>query len=529
LGITEAVGAAALGAAAGMAAAHSRQASQDDEWQRTSDDRKRDTLLTNPYEDASPIVNPELNENLIGGRGLEPGYNAGFAATSPGYGQKYDEGYMSNGPNQTPDRELVPKGKGVDFAGPNDIVADDPFYAPKVGRQLSGMSQGMASPFYDASTGQGIERIENKDIVALMQHLMVRDAQRSARDTEIVALLMNAALDMRNSFREMKDLIQETGDDMIFANVENTEKLQKAINGPRPIHTGGPRSMQSASLHATTLDDSNAQKKNLWKRALAGLGAKGSNDLGRIEDMLMQLLGEVDVLKTQTAPAAGSNQSVRGPSGDLLQPEGHYEADKGYEPEGVSTASHASQSGQLSVPQVTAMPRMAGDHQLSQNRISTVPEGDEDYQYDHPSPTGERSNPNYLTPAQNTQRGTSVPLDTPPQHASGSQAALSAENTPRPSRSTSQAALRDGFQSSHAGPRRLLQVWGVHSVAEGNLASTMSMLLHPVQDRALHRMMITRRREMTMTTCTLGSPSPIWLILARNRRFGRSPDPNWHP
>ncbi|KAL2204048.1 hypothetical protein CC79DRAFT_1111039 [Sarocladium strictum] len=434
LGITEAVGAAALGAAAGMAAghaAHSRQASQDDEWQRTSDDRKRDTLLTNPYEDTSPVVNPALNENLIGGRGLEPGYDAGYAAASPGYGQKYDEGYMSNGPNQTPDRQVVPKGKGVDFAGPADVVGEDPFYAPKVGRQLSGMSQGMASPFYDASTGQGIERIENKDIVALMQHLMVRDAQRSARDTEIVALLMNAALDMRNSFREMKDLIQDTGDDMIFANAENTEKLQKSMNSPRAIQSGAPRSMQSASLHATTIDDANAQKKNLWKRALAGLGAKGSNDLGRIEDMLMQLLGEVDVLKTQTAPAPGSNQSIRGPSGDLAQPDAHYDAEQDYEPEGVTTGGHAGQSGRLSVPQNTAMPRMSGDRQLSENRISTVPEGDEDYQYDHPSPSGERSDPNFLTAAQNIQRGTSVPLDTPPQHASGSQAALSAENTPR--------------------------------------------------------------------------------------------------
>ena len=440
LGITEAVGAAALGAAAGMAAAHSRQTSHDDDWQRTSAERKRDTLLTNPYEDASPVVNPTLNENLVGARGLDPSYNAGYAAVSPGYAQKHDEGYMSNGPNQTPEREMVPKGKAVDFAAPMDVTAEDPFYAPKGlnGRQLSGMSQGMASPFYDASTGGGIDRIENKDIVALMQHLMVRDAQRSARDTEIVALLMNAALDMRTSFREMKDLIQETGDDMIFANVENTEKIQKAINGPRPIHSGGPRSMQSASLNATTIDDSNAKTKNLWKRALAGLGAKGSNDLGRIEDMLMHLLGEVDVLKTQTAPAGGSNQSVRGPSGSLMQPDTDYQADKGYEPEGVSTASHASQSGQLLLPQNNvAVPRMGADRRLSENRISTVPEGDEEYQYDHPSPSGERTNQNYLTPAQTTQRGASVPLETPPYQQSGSQAALSAENTPRTDKSKS--------------------------------------------------------------------------------------------
>lgn len=59
---------------------------------------------------------------------------------------------------------------------------------------------------------------------------MVRDAQRSARDTEIVALLMNAAIEMRNSFRDLKELVEDTSDDVIFANAENTEKLQKAIN-----------------------------------------------------------------------------------------------------------------------------------------------------------------------------------------------------------------------------------------------------------------------------------------------------------
>lgn len=164
LGITEAIGAAALGAAAGMAATHSHDASQEqDEWHRTSDERKRDTLVTNPYEDASPIVNPELDDKLLS-RGLDAPFNTG----SPGFGQKYDEGYMSNGPNRTPDPQG--KGKAVDFNAA--ITEDDPFYAPKShGRHLSGMSQGMASPFYDAATGAGIERIENKDIVALMQHV----------------------------------------------------------------------------------------------------------------------------------------------------------------------------------------------------------------------------------------------------------------------------------------------------------------------------------------------------------------------
>ncbi|KAI9167735.1 Mitochondrial substrate carrier family protein L [Paramyrothecium foliicola] len=433
LGITEAAGAAALGAAAGMAMArngHSREPSQDlEEWHRTSDERKRDTLVTNPYEDASPINNPVLNDNILRVRGLEPGFSGAYHASDPSFGQKYDEGYMSNGPNRTPD--LDPKGKAVGFMNPANTVAEDPFYenANNHTRHLSGMSQGMASPFYDASTGAGIDRIENKDIVALMQHLMVRDAQRSARDTEIVALLMNAALEMRNSFREMKDFMQDTGDDIIFANAENTDKLQKAINGPRPYPGTATRSIQSGSRPGT-IDDLSAKKKNLWRRALEGLSAKGTNDLSRIEDMLMQLLGEVDTLKTQTAPAisiSGQNQSF-----ENLQPEGHYEQDKGYEPEGNSTASHASQSGHLSLNQARGpSSRLANERKFSDHRISTVPENEEEYAYEN-NTTSEHAEPALLSPVTDSmQRADSVPLNTPPHPSISHQQPLSAENTPR--------------------------------------------------------------------------------------------------
>ncbi|PNY21666.1 Mitochondrial substrate carrier family protein L [Tolypocladium capitatum] len=435
LGITEAIGAAALGAAAGMAATHSREPSQDredqDEWHRTSDDRKRDTLVTNPYEDASPIVNPALDENLLRNRGLDAAFHAG----SPGFGQKHDEGYMSNGPNRTPD--IDPKGKAVDYGAVTLAGGNDPFYASQSrGRHLSGMSQGMTSPFYDASTGAGIERIENKDIVALMQHLMVRDAQRSARDTEIVALLMNAALEMRNSFREMKELVQDTGDDVIFASVENTEKLQKAINGPRPYPGTASRSLQSGS-QAGTIDDNAAGKKNLWRRALQGLSAKGTNDLSRIEDMLMQLLGEVDVLKTQTAVPLASTGGP-GQSYDNLQPEGQYEQDKGYEPEGVSTASHASQLGQSSTTRTRGLaPVFTSERRISDHRISTVEENDEEDEYDHQGPSADEIKPSLLSPGHpdRIQRGGSVPIETPPQLADPAEPQpLSAENTPRTER-----------------------------------------------------------------------------------------------
>ncbi|KAH6891366.1 hypothetical protein B0T10DRAFT_560611 [Thelonectria olida] len=424
--------AGAVGAAAAMAATHghSREPSHDvDEWHRSSEDHKRDTLVTNPYEDASPIVNPALNENLLGARGLNTSYGAPYQAGSPGFTQKYDEGYMSNGPNRTPDVE--PKTQAARNLANSKLmapVAEDPFYVPKDARHLSGMSQGMTSPFYDAATGQGIDRIENKDIVALMQHLMVRDAQRSARDTEIVALLMNAAMEMRTSFNDMRELIQETGDDVIFSGAENTEKLQKAINGPRP-YPGGRSSIISNS-QVDTLNEASIKKKNLWKRALQGLSAKGTNDLSRIEDMLMQLLGEVDVLKTQTAPPPMS--TGRGPSFENLQPEGQYEQDRGYEPEGNSTASHASQSGPLSLSQSRS--RLRDERKFSDHRISTVQEHEEEYRYDHPSPSAERTNGDLLTPsrsASNLQRGGSVPLDTPPQPSASGQHPLSAENTPR--------------------------------------------------------------------------------------------------
>lgn len=247
---------------------------------------------------------------------------------------------------------------------------------------------------------------------------MVRDAQRSARDTEIVALLMNAAIEMRNSFRDLKELVQDTGDDVIFANSENTEKLQKAINGPRPYP--GPRSLQSASV--ATVDDIAVKKKNLWKRALQGLSAKGTSDLTRIEDMLMQLLGEVDVLKTQTAPpiSARVSTSGAGQSFDNLQPEGQYEHDKGYEPEGNSTTSHGSQS------------QSQGQRKFSDHRIDTVPEHEDEYEYDHPTPTAERTQiiPPMSPMDREINRSGSVPPDGAQQTSDQAYQPHSADNTP---------------------------------------------------------------------------------------------------
>ena len=436
MGLPEVAAAAAIGTAAGMAATHSRQPSQeqDEEWHRTSDDRKRDTLVTNPYEGASPIVNiPGLTDIMPGQQGYDnAGYGDQFSMRSP-VGHNPDEGYISQGPNKTPDIQGG-KGKEIDL-NPQQAHPDDPFFVAKHSRHMSGMSHGMETPFYDAATGAGIDRIESKDIIALMQHLMVRDAQRSARDTEILVTLVRAAAEMRNSFEDIKRMLADTEDVIITEVKENTDKtVQRAINGPRPFPGSGARSLQSGTM---TVDDLPAKKRNIFRRALKGLSGKGVNDLGRIEDMLNQLLTEVDVLKAQTVPGNTSASNHDEQSYDNLQQEGAYEQDRGYEPEGnagTSTASHASQSGHLSIPQSRgASAKLGYDRKFSDHRISTVPEDNEDdYDYQPADDHAHNNNPDMLmTPAIDVQRGGSVPLATPPRTGVTAPASMSNENTPR--------------------------------------------------------------------------------------------------
>lgn len=92
-------------------------------------------------------------------------YMSGQGVPTPS-GHK-DEGYISaanpRSPGATPDF----KGKGR--ALEDDL--DDPFSSTAHNRHLSGYSQGMPEQFYDSATGKGIDRIQSKDIVALMDHV----------------------------------------------------------------------------------------------------------------------------------------------------------------------------------------------------------------------------------------------------------------------------------------------------------------------------------------------------------------------
>lgn len=83
-----------------------------------------------------------------------------------------DEGYGSAPPGMSPE----PRQKNAalytlkGLTNIDDLMADDdPFVSNP--RHVSGNSHGMPSPLYDSATGGGIDRIQSKDIVALMDHV----------------------------------------------------------------------------------------------------------------------------------------------------------------------------------------------------------------------------------------------------------------------------------------------------------------------------------------------------------------------
>ena len=120
--------------------------------------RAHEEYEANAKQDFSPIREP---------------YMAGGSAPSP----PKDEGYIS-GPNRgvaSPDLRFE-DAKAFNERGPIGITADeDPFISQGHDRHLStnshGLAHGMGSPLYDSAMGAGIDRIQSKDIVALMDHV----------------------------------------------------------------------------------------------------------------------------------------------------------------------------------------------------------------------------------------------------------------------------------------------------------------------------------------------------------------------
>ena len=91
-----------------------------------------------------------------------------------------DEGYVSAA-NPRSTGALTPdyRQKGVGFIHDDDersiedkLSVEDPFIGSKSHtRHLSGNSWGAVSPLYDNTTGRGMDRIQSKDVVALMDHV----------------------------------------------------------------------------------------------------------------------------------------------------------------------------------------------------------------------------------------------------------------------------------------------------------------------------------------------------------------------
>ncbi|KAI4641452.1 uncharacterized protein J4E79_011659 [Alternaria viburni] len=346
-----------------------------------------------------------------------------------------DEGYQSANQREayTPQNRNHSKifdddGYGDEYNGA-DLGSPDMFAArAKHDRHVSGNSHGMTSPLYDAATGKGMDRIESKDIVALMDHLTVRDAQRNARDTEILVTLVRSAAEMRNQLDDLRQFIK-TQDTMIMNTTDKRVNLaeQRILGGPRPQPQTPPRINRTSSD-----DDIETKKKNVFRRALKGLSSgKGDGDIKHIEQMLVQLLGEVEGLKQVNQLSL--DQQARTNSLNSYE-ELRASGDAGYEPEGrANTASSPDQSGYFSNPSSSRRIQdlHSGYDVVPTNRISTVrEESDEEYEERTRTP-GYENTERMTTPTQEAFPEKRASLGTPPQASRAARNSQSDDTTPK--------------------------------------------------------------------------------------------------
>ncbi|KAK5075160.1 hypothetical protein LTR64_001365 [Lithohypha guttulata] len=317
-----------------------------------------------------------------------------------------DEGYATGEGDHYPSPASITKAgptamTAYEFNHELDAGADDPFTSKK-NQYISGLSQ---------ATGKGVERIQSKDIIHLMEHLTVRDAQRNARDTEILFTLVRSAAEMRESFEEMKNFITDQ-DAMIVKTADDQHaQTQRIVGGPRQMPTGA-----RTTRTLTPQDDLPTKRRNVFKRALQGLGSKNSTELQNIESMLMQLLDEVEALRSQQAsqPLLSQTRTDSLASEDAARPP----TDTGYEPEGrAGTASSGGERSLYHSNNSSRQGQFSAARRMPENRVSTVMEGDEDnYNYERTERVSDHQRtPRAASPSNDYyRRGQSEPLHTPP-------------------------------------------------------------------------------------------------------------------
>ncbi|KAL9054137.1 MAG: hypothetical protein Q9162_004320 [Coniocarpon cinnabarinum] len=308
---------------------------------------------------------------------------------------------------------------------PTPATPDDPFVNNDQGkrdRHLSVNSHGIPAEGYDAAMGTGLNNIESKDVVALMDHLTVRDAHRNARDTEILVTLVRSAAEMRNQFDELKNQVDMQGQlTRRHDTKEAKDAISKIMTGTRAAalsNNSGPlRSARFTASSAEREDPPPAKRKNIFKRALSGLGSRNEKDLNKMEDMLMQLLEDVEALRdAQASSLAGGSQAPTLPAKASLDSYERLRAapSSGYEPDGqAGTSSTPNASGTFSPAHSRqSAHRMHSGYNVSHdahNRISTV--------HEHPDENIPATDPRYenddgmITPtqeAQNQRSGTAA-------------------------------------------------------------------------------------------------------------------------
>lgn len=230
----------------------------------------------------------------------------------------------------------------------------------------------------------------------------MRDAQRNARDTEILVTLVRSAAEMRTSFEEMKKFIAQQDGLLMEASDKQHERTYRAL-GPRPI-PAGLRSRQSPADDS----DERSKRQNVFKRALKGLSLKSSNDLGKVEEMLEQLLEEVEALRAVQDPSSLRRVPASvDQNGYEMNGQAGFHGDSGYGP------GYESQNG----------PRQSEDRANTVRGINAW-DVDERDEFLSPQPSSqERPNARH-------ERAGSAPVETPTRKpvASG---ALSNEASPR--------------------------------------------------------------------------------------------------
>jgi hypothetical protein len=419
---------AAIGAGAGaaaMAAAATHQRHEQQSPASFDEDQQHQATVEDDYDHPYP--------------GEQQYEQSGYAQSNrtPLSGQTgwKDEGYQSANQREAYTPQNRNHSKIFDDDGYGDEYDDADLGGPdmfgalsKHDRHVSGNSHGMTSPLYDAATGKGIDRIQSKDIVALMDHLTVRDAQRNARDTEILVTLVRSAAEMRNQLDDLKQFIK-TQDNMIMNTTDKRVNLaeQRILSGPRPQPMAAPRNNRSSS---DEIDNIETKKKSVFRRALKGLSSgKSDGDIKHIEEMLVQLLGEVEGLKQVNQLSL--DQQAR--SNSLTSYENlRASGDPGYEPEGrADTAPSPNQSGYLSNPSTSRRIQdlHSGYDVVPTNRISTVRE-ESDEEYDERDPQYENTE-RMTTPTQEAFQQKRGSVGTPPQASRAVRDPQSQENTPK--------------------------------------------------------------------------------------------------